>query len=72
MLTLGAAVNYKRLLKYNELTVEIASGAEAWREFATHADYDQLSLAILQAQRLYDSLSALHSSVKSDVPAHND
>ena len=47
LLALGAAVNYRRLIKYNDLTVEIASGAEAWRECATHADVETLSLAIL-------------------------
>lgn len=67
LLALGAALGYKRLLKYNELTVEIAPGAEAWREFATHADIDQLSLAILQAQRFYKALSATRSTSKRDV-----
>jgi hypothetical protein len=61
LLALGASLNYRRLLKYNDLSVEIGSGAEAWREFAIHADYDQLSLAILQAQRFYDNLEAVRS-----------
>jgi len=52
---------YKRLLKYNEFTVDIGAGSESWREFATHADYDTLALAIQQAQRFYENLEATRS-----------
>jgi hypothetical protein len=67
LLALGAALGYKRLLKYNELKMEIAPGVEAWREFAAHADIDQLSLAIQQAQRFYENLEATRSTSKPDV-----
>ena len=66
LLALGAALGYKRLLKYNDLTVEVASGVEAWREFATHANIDDLSLAIEQAQRFYENLEATRSPAKRD------
>jgi len=72
LLALGAAVNYKRLLKYNELTIDSGSGAEAWRNFATHADYDALALAIQQAQRFYENLEATHASPKRDLPASHE
>ncbi len=72
LLALGAAVNYKRLLKYNELTVDIGTGAEAWRDFAKSADYDTLALAILQAQRFYENLEATHSATKRDSQVEND
>jgi hypothetical protein len=64
LLALGAMVNYKRLLKYNEHTVDIGAGAEAWRDFAKSADYDTLAQAILQAQRFYENLEATHSTVQ--------
>lgn len=64
LLALGAMVNYKRLLKYNEQTVDIGTGAEAWRDFAKSADYDTLALAILQAQRFYENLEATRSTSK--------
>ena len=66
LLALGAALGYKRLLKYNDLTVEVASGVEAWREFATHANIDDLALAIEQAQRFYENLEATRSPAKRD------
>jgi hypothetical protein len=61
LLALGAGVTYKRLLKYNELTVDIGTGAEAWRDFAKAADYDMLALAIQQAQRFHENLEATRS-----------
>jgi len=54
------------VLKYNDLTVEVASGVEAWREFATHANIDDLALAIEQAQRFYENLEATRSPAKRD------
>jgi hypothetical protein len=66
LLALGILVNYWRLLKYNDLTVDIASGPAAWRECAKADDYDQLSLAILQAQRFYEHLEATRSPAKRD------
>jgi hypothetical protein len=62
LLALGAAVNYKRLLKHNEQTVDIGTGAESWRDFAKSADYDTLALAILQAQRFYENLEVTRST----------
>jgi hypothetical protein len=72
LLALGAAVNYRRLLKYNELTVDIGAGSEAWREFATHADVDTLALAIVQAQRFHDNLQAIRTASNRDNQADNN
>ena len=52
LLALGALLNYKPLLTYDELTVEIAAGAQAWQVFARSANYDDMAQAILQAGRL--------------------
>ncbi|HEY6541735.1 MAG TPA: hypothetical protein VIZ18_12390 [Ktedonobacteraceae bacterium] len=59
LMALGAAINYKILLKYDSQAVEVPSGEAAWREFATHANYDDLAQAIVQAQYLFDNLYAL-------------
>jgi cell division septum initiation protein DivIVA len=64
LMTLGAALNYKTLLKYDALAVEVGSGEQAWREFATHANVDQLAQAILQAQHFFDNLQAMHAPTK--------
>ena len=58
-MALGAAMNYKILLKYDSLAVGVGSGEDAWREFATHASYEEVAQAILQAQYLFDNLYAL-------------
>jgi SRSO17 transposase len=71
LLALGDALGYRRLLKYNELTVEVASGAEAWRDFVQHADYDMLALAIQQAQRFYENLEATrHPDIRDSLVSH--
>ena len=59
LMALGAAMNYKILLKYDSHAVEVPSSEAAWREFATHANYDDLAQAIVQAQFLFDNLYAL-------------
>lgn len=71
LLALGAEVNYRRLLKINELTVDVGPGAEAWREFATHADIETLALAILQAQRFRDHLQAIRAPADRDNSVNN-
>jgi hypothetical protein len=59
LMALGAAMNYKILLKYDSQAVGVGSGEAAWQEFATHANYDEVAQAILQAQFLFDNLYAL-------------
>jgi hypothetical protein len=59
LMALGAAMNYKILLKYDSQAVGVGSGEEAWREFATHANYEDVAQAIVQAQFLFDNLYAL-------------
>lgn len=54
LMALGAALNYKILLKYDSQAVEVPSGEAAWREFATHATYEEVAQAIVQAQFLFD------------------
>jgi len=66
LMALGAALNYKILLKYENVTVEVPSGEQAWREFATHACYEDVAQAILQAQYLFDNLQALGMLAKRD------
>ena len=66
LMALGAAMNYKILLKYDSHAVEVPSGEHAWCEFATHANYDDLAQAILQAQYLFDNLYALGMVGKRD------
>jgi hypothetical protein len=66
LMALGAALNYKTLLKYDNVAVEVPSGEHAWQEFATHASYDDLAQAILQAQHLFDNLYALGMVGKRD------
>jgi hypothetical protein len=59
LMALGAAMNYKILLKYDSQAVGVGSDEDAWREFATHASYEEVAQAILQAQYLFDTLYAL-------------
>lgn len=66
LMALGAALNYKILLKYDQQAVGVPSGEAAWRDFATHASYDELAQAILQAQHLFDNLYALGMVGKRD------
>ena len=72
LMALGAAMNYKILLKYDSHAVEVPSGEAAWREFATHANYDDLAQAILQAQYLFDNLYALGMVGKRDNQVKTD
>ncbi len=66
LLALGAALGYKPLLKYDDLTVGIAAGAQAWQEFARTANYDDMAQAILQAQRFQQQLAECHRSQASE------
>ncbi len=66
LMALGAAMSYKILLKYDSHAVGVGSGEDAWREFATHANYDDLAQAILQAQHFFDNLYALGMVGKRD------
>jgi hypothetical protein len=66
LMALGAALNYKILLKYDNVAVEVPSGEQAWGEFATHACYEDVAQAILQAQYLFDNLQALGMLAKRD------
>jgi len=66
LMALGAALNYKILLKYDSQAVGVGSGEQVWREFATHANYDEVAQAILQAQYLFDNLYALGMLGKRD------
>lgn len=59
LMALGAALHYKILLKYDAHAVEVGSGEQTWREFASHADLEGLSQAILQAQFLFENLRSL-------------
>jgi hypothetical protein len=72
LMALGAALNYKFLLKYDAHAVEVGSGEKAWRDFATSATVDDLAQAILQAQHLFDNLYALGMVGKRDSLANND
>jgi chromosome segregation ATPase len=72
LMTLGAAINYKLLLKYDSQAVEIKSGEDAWREFASHASYEDVAQAILQAQHFFDNLQALGMLGKRDAPGGRD
>lgn len=62
LLALGAALNYTPLPKYDELTVGIAGGAQAWQEFARTANSDDMAQAILQAQRFQQQLVECNGS----------
>src|SRR5713101_5164852 len=66
LMALGAAMNYKILLKYDAQAVGVGSGEDAWREFATHANYEDVAQAIVQAQFLFDNLYALGMVGKCD------
>jgi len=66
LMALGAAMNYKILLKYDSQAVGVGSGEAAWQEFATHANYEDLAQAIVQAQYLFDNLYALGMVGKRD------
>jgi hypothetical protein len=44
----------------------------AWREFAAPTNVDDLALAILQAQRFYDNLEAVHSRTSGAEPLQCD
>jgi hypothetical protein len=66
LMALGAAINYKILLKYDAQAVEVLSGEAAWKEFASHASYEDVAQAILQAQYLFDNLYALGMVGKRD------
>mgnify|MGYP002401583164 CR=1 FL=1 len=66
LMVLGAAMNYKILLKYDSQAVGVGSGEDAWREFATHANYEDVAQAIVQAQFLFDNLYALGMLGKRD------
>jgi hypothetical protein len=59
LMALGAAMNYKILLKYDAQAVGVGSGEATWHEFATHANYEDVAQAIVQAQFLFDNLYAL-------------
>ena len=72
LMALGAAMNYKILLKYDSQAVEVPSGEAAWREFATHANYEEVAQAILQAQFLFDNLYALGMVGKRDNQVKTD
>jgi hypothetical protein len=66
LMALGAAMNYKILLKYDSQAVGVGSGEAAWQEFATQANYDEVAQAIVQAQYLFDNLYALGMLGKRD------
>jgi hypothetical protein len=69
LMALGAAINYRILLKYDAQAVEVAPGEGAWKEFVSHASYEDVCQAILQAQHLFDNLFALGMIGKRDGQA---
>jgi polyhydroxyalkanoate synthesis regulator phasin len=71
-MALGAALNYRMLLKYDEQAVGVRSGEQAWSEFATTATYKDLAQGMLQAQHLFDNLVALGMLSTRDAPGSHD
>lgn len=66
-MALGAVMNYKVLLKYDSQAVGVGSSEAAWRELATHASYEEVAQALLQAQYLFGNLYVFGMLVKSET-----